>query len=142
MNSWIWLIAGIVLANLELLIPSSFFLLFLGFGALIVSALTYLGFLGSWEYQVILFSVVAVLSWWLFGKKLALKAKIKGHGSGDLVGSSIKITQDLEPGANGSGELWGTVWRVKNVGDDSLSANEEGVVVGSEGITLFVKNRR
>lgn len=139
MSTWIWLIAGVVLANLELLIPSSFFLLFLGLGAIVVGAVMQLGLLASWEAQVATFSVVSLLSWVLVGRRAAIRPQKKQHGSEDVIGNIIRVSQEIAPGATGSGELWGTVWRVKNIGESSIGAGAEAKIVASEGITLLVK---
>jgi len=139
MHSWVWLVTGVVLMMLELLLPSGFFLLILGGSAVVVGALVEIGLFASWISQAIVFCAVAVCTWLLLGKKLRGMIGLAKPQAGQLVGATVKVTQAIPSGGSGSGELWGTSWRLQNVDSIELSVGTEAVVIGSEGITLQVK---
>lgn len=139
MESWVWLVAGIGLVIMELVTPCGFFLFILGASAVVVGVVASVGLASSWVVQASLFCAVAVVSWLSFGKRMreARRHVVKKHGN--IEGSVVRITVDVAPGASGSGELWGTQWRVENVGDSVLEAGTEAIVVASEGLGLRVK---
>jgi membrane protein implicated in regulation of membrane protease activity len=141
MESWVWLVGGIGLVIMELATPCGFFLFILGASAVIVGLVASLGLASSWVVQATLFCAVAVVSWLSFGRRMreARKHVVKRHGN--VEGSIVKISTDIAPGSSGSGELWGTQWRIENVGDVVLEAGTEAVVVASEGLGLRVKKR-
>jgi membrane protein implicated in regulation of membrane protease activity len=59
----------------------------------------------------------------------------------DAVGKVVTVSEVLAPGAVGKGELWGSSWRVRNVGTGVLDPATEAVVVEVEDLTLCVKRR-
>jgi len=70
MEWWIWLLAGLLLLLAELVTPGGFYIIFFGIGAIIVGILTGFQAAGPTWFQFILFSIVSVLSLWLFREKL------------------------------------------------------------------------
>ena len=61
--------------------------------------------------------------------------------SGTLLANQA-ATQAIERAAQeifGKAELRGTIWTVKNVGDQPLRAGQRGRVDGKDGLTLFVR---
>jgi len=141
MESWIWLVIGVGLVTMELIIPCGFYLFILGVSAFGVGLLVHFGIVLSWSAQATLFCAIAVACWLIFGQRMraARKHTVKKHGQ--LEGSVVRITGDIAPGASGSGELWGTQWRVENVGHAGLEAGAEALVVASEGLSLKVKGK-
>lgn len=139
MSSWMWLVVGVALVMLELLVPSGFFLLILGGSSIVVGILVSAGLFATWIPQAIAFCGVAVVSWLTLGKKLQGSMAAKGPQQGQLVGARVKLAQTIPPGGSGTGELWGTSWRVVNIDTADLVVGGEAVVVDSEGITLKVK---
>ncbi len=62
-QAWFWAAAGVVLAALEMVTPG-FYLLGLGFGALIVALLVWIGLLGaSLPWMIFVMAVGALVSW-------------------------------------------------------------------------------
>jgi membrane protein implicated in regulation of membrane protease activity len=141
MYSWIWLVVGVFLVVLELLTPAGFFLLILGGSAMAVGLLAAIGVCSTWIPQSICFCVIAVVSWLTLGQKLRNRLSQRPPQQGQVIGSVVKVAQRIAPGETGAGELWGTAWRIRNADSVDLLEGSDAVVVGSEGITLHVKQR-
>jgi membrane protein implicated in regulation of membrane protease activity len=141
MESWIWLVIGIGLVIMELVTPCGFYLFILGISAFGVGLLVYLGIVLSWSAQAILFCAFAVACWLIFGQRIRAARKQVVAKHGQLEGNIVRIAADIAPGASGSGELWGTQWRIENIGNELLESGAEAVVIASEGVTLKVKRK-
>jgi membrane protein implicated in regulation of membrane protease activity len=139
MAAWIWLVLGLGLMALELLAPGSFFMFILGLAGLMVGILGVVGLSQSLLHQTVIFSVTAVLLWIGFGKRLRNGTRRSKNEPGQLVGKRIVVQGDLPSAAHGTGELFGSPWRVLNVGDVMIADGAEAEVVGEEGVTLKVK---
>lgn len=139
MNGWLWCVVGLALIILEVLNPSGFYLLMLGVSGLIVGATMLVGVPLSLSAQLAIFGLLALFG--CFGPARILWSKFlsKDRPSHDAIGKTVKLNEAVGPGAYGAGELWGSVWRVKNVGSGILEPGSECVVVGVEGVTLHVQ---
>lgn len=142
MDAWVWFVIGVLLLVCEVLVPSGFFLLILGISGLVVGAVTLMGLISSWMAQAGLFCIVAVVLWLVFAEKLQRLLSSKEQGYAGVVGQTARATEVIAPGRTGQGELWGTTWKFKNVGESLILAGGECVVDSSDGITLDVKIKR
>lgn len=73
-EGWIWVVAGIALAVLEVLAPGY---VFLGFavGAIVVGALLWIGILGAgWPALALVFAVVSLAAWWVLRRAFGVRA--------------------------------------------------------------------
>jgi len=71
-QGWVWVVAGIALAVLEVLAPGY---IFLGFavGAIITGVMIWVGILGSgWPALAFVFAVVSLIAWWAFRRLFGL----------------------------------------------------------------------
>ncbi len=142
MSSVTWFIVGIVFLCSELLVPTGFFLFLLGIAASLVGVITLTGLVPWWQAQLGVFAVLAVLFPFAFAAKLKRMFLGKSHGgSNDTTGKIVVLTESIAPGAIGSGELWGSTWRVKNVDSIEFPTGTEVVVVHAEGVTLQIRRR-
>jgi membrane protein implicated in regulation of membrane protease activity len=139
MQYWSWLILGLSLAILELFIPSGFFLIIIGFTAILVGLLVATGAIATWNAQAIVFCVTALTIWLTLGKRLRNSLPSKDSRHGDIVGALVTVKTEITPDGEGSGDLWGTTWRLKNIDDAILYPEERALVVSCEGITLMIK---
>ncbi len=139
MAAWIWLVIGLVMMALELLAPGGFFMLLLGISGLVVGGLALVGIAESLVVQTGIFSAVAVVLWLGLGRRLRAVTLRPRNVPGQLVGRRVVVSGDIAPAAHGSGELYGSPWRLQNVGDVALSAGVEAEVVAAEGVTLHVR---
>ena len=139
MSSWTWFIAGIVLLFSELVLPMGFFLFLLGVAAALVGIATEFGLVAGWQTQAVAFAVLAVVFPFAFAARLKKAFFRKStEASDDTIGKVVVVAEDIAAGGDGSGELWGSVWRLKNVGSTTLPAGAKAVVVAAHGVTLHV----
>ncbi len=141
MNGWTWCFLGLALALVELFVPSGFYLLLLGISGVVVGLMTVAGVAPGLIVQLLIFSVVALVACFGFAGKLQKKLKGGHPMTADAVGKLVTVTEVLAPGAVGKGELWGSPWRIRNVGTDILEPASEAVVVEVDELTLCVKRR-
>lgn len=138
MAAWIWLVLGLVVMALELLAPGGFFMFILGLAGLTVGLLGLAGLAESLMPQTVIFSVTAVVLWIGLGKRLRSIVR-PNNAPGQLIGKKVVMQGNLPPATHGSGELFGSPWRVLNVGDTVILDGAEAEVVGEEGVTLKVR---
>jgi len=136
---WHWWIFAVVLMALEALAPGAIFL-WLGISAAVVGLALLLLRSLSWEVQLVLFAVLAVITvpgWRLLQRRQRESdagARLNRRGE-QYIGR--RFTLD-EPVVNGSGRLRidDTQWRVS--GED-LSAGTAVRVTGANGVILLVE---
>ncbi len=138
---WIWFLAGLLLAGLELASGGDFFLLLLGVSAIMVGFLAAIGVAEPFWLQVALYSVFCwVTVYWLRKK---LKARFHPPDSGQevdsLVGQRAVALDELAEGELGKVELRGAAWNARNGGTIPLSIGAGCVVKRVDGLTLWVE---
>jgi hypothetical protein len=138
LGPWAWIIAGVILAILEVIAPG-FFLLWFGLAAVITGAVLFVLPM-SWPWAVLLFGLLAVMT-----SALGLRLMRKGTADSDkpflnqrgmaLVGRVFTLT---EPIVNGNGRLQvdDSPWRI--AGPDMV-AGAKVRIVGVDGTTLKVE---
>src|SRR5262245_43821585 len=140
MEWWIWLLAGLLLLLAELVTPGGFYIIFFGAGAIIVGILAGLDIAGPTWFQFILFSIVSVLTLWLFREKLLQLTKARPSDAVDnLVGETAVLLEDISANGMGKAEMRGTSWNTRNIGDKPLCSGQRCKVERIEGLTLFVR---
>jgi membrane protein implicated in regulation of membrane protease activity len=138
---WYWVTLGLVLAILELVVPTSFFLLFFGLASVMVGFLTLLGLAGATPVQLLLFSVLSVLSLLLFRGPLLRRVHRDDwmRRPVDALTEDIATTlEEIAPGSIGRVELRGTAWSARNVGAGVLSKGQRCAVQRVDGLTLYI----
>jgi membrane protein implicated in regulation of membrane protease activity len=139
---WTWAIAGLLLLGTELFIPLDFFVFFLGVAALGVSGTVFLGLTATLSGQLLLFSILAVLT--TVGLRTPLVARLRraqdtGVGIETLIGEVATLAGSLAPGEVGKAELRGTVWSVRSEHGEPLPAGRRCRVARVEGLLLWVR---
>ena len=138
---WNWLFLGLVLLAAEMATPGGFYILFFGLAALIVGALAGLELLNTAWLQWLLFSVLSVLSLFLFRNSLLVWMKGRepvGQDVDSMVGEIAVLCEELAPGDLGKVELRGTTWSARNAGHTMLAKGRRARVERVEGLTLWV----
>jgi len=134
------MIIGAVLLGAEVFVSTEFYLAILGVAALAVGLIGFSGLTAPEWAQWLTFAVLAIGLLVLFRKKLwHLIGPPSGDSDDPLIGGIVITTESVGPGAEGGGELRGTVWKVKNVGDRAVGDGERAVVVAVEGVLLHVR---
>ncbi|GAB4190607.1 MAG: NfeD family protein [Wenzhouxiangellaceae bacterium] len=136
---WHWLIAGVVLLILEVLVPAYFFL-WLGLAALVVGLITAVFSGLALEWQLLLFSVLAVVStivWRIYGRRYEGPSdrpnlNKRGH---QYIGRVFTLEQAIENGV-GKISVDDSTWKVVGV---DLPAGARVRVDGVDGTILTVQ---
>jgi inner membrane protein len=139
---WGWIVVGAVLLGAELfVIPTDFYLVFLGVSAIAVGAIAWTGLVASPTLEWLLFAAIAAVSLVFFRARFARRMAFAGNARVDdtLAGERGTAREAMAPGATGRVELRGTPWSARNVGDVALAAGEAVRVERVEGLTLFVR---
>ena len=142
LGPWNWWVLGLLLLGLEILMPGTFFLWF-GLSAIVVGTITLA--LGPenavwvWQFQVLVFLVLALLSAY-FGRKAMARygwdksenETLNNRGE-QLLGKTVTLKDPIADGS-GRAKIGDTVWRVS--GPD-LEAGRRVRVVGHKAGTLI-----
>lgn len=137
---WAWLVLGMLLLGGEMALPSGFYLLFFGIGALLVGGVGLLGLEPAAWVQWLLFSVLSLAALVLIRPRIVGRLRLAAPGIEDTLAGEIAVaTEAIAPGAIGRGELRGSVFTVRNAGGAPLAAGERCRVVRVDGLTLEVR---
>lgn len=139
MESWQWLVLGLVLVALEMAAAGGFYIIFFGVAAIGVALLRMLGLIEPTWIQLLLFSVFSVASLMLFRRPLLKWLQVGASDIDTLVGEVALPLDDIAPGTVGRVELRGTTWSARNIGSGVLARGRRAVVVRTEQLTLFIK---
>jgi membrane protein implicated in regulation of membrane protease activity len=137
---WHWLIAGLILVAFELAASGGFYIIFFGVAALLIGLLSFLGLGGPGWVQLLLFSVLSVVSLLVFRSPLMRWMKLDQPGTAvdSLVGETAVALEDIRPGSVGRAELRGTVWSARNNGTAILVRGQRCTVAAVDRLTLFL----
>jgi len=139
MDAWLWLAGGLALVVAELATPSGFFIIFFGVGALAVGVLKALGAINDLATELLLFSVLSVVSLALFRRLLMSKVQSPPPPKIDsLVGVLAIVQESLSPGVVGKVEVRGSTWSARNTSDVTLSPGQRARVAAIDGLMLAV----
>jgi inner membrane protein len=139
MEWWIWMLLGLLMFVTEIVTPGGFYFMFFGIGAVVIGTLAGLNAAGPLWFQFLLFSILSIISLWLFRGRLLQLTEGKPTADVDsLIGETAVASDDI--GVNGFGkvEMRGTSWSARNIGDKPLKRNERARVERVEGLTLLV----
>jgi hypothetical protein len=140
MEWWIWTLFGLLLLLTELVTPGGFYFIFFGIGAVVVGVLAGFGAAGPVWFQFVLFSVLSLVSLWLFrGKLLKLTEGAPERNVDSLIGETAVASDQIAANGIGKAEMRGTAWNARNIGDKPLKRGERARVERVEGLTLFVR---
>lgn len=123
--------------------PGGFYVLFFGLAALVVGALAGFGWLATAWLQWLLFSILSVISLFLFRNSLLVWMKAHepvGREVDAIAGETAMLMEALLPGQLGKAELRGSTWNVRNTGSVVLNKGQRVRVERVDGLTLWVKS--
>ncbi len=138
---WGWMGLGFFLIGAELFgVDAAFYLIFIGFAGVVMGALGLVGVqLPEWA-QWIGFAAVALASMVLFRGKLYDRLRGDSPGYQDpLIGETVTVDEQLDPGARARVNLRGSVWTAINVGQGAIPAGSIANVVAKDGTVLNVQ---
>lgn len=134
---WHWLVFAVALLALEALAPGAIFM-WMGVAAALVGVLMLITPL-TWEWQLVIFSVVSVASIVLWRRYQKLHPSVSASPLLNMrtrryVGKTVTITTAIQNG-HGAARVGDTVW---NVEGPDLPAGASAIVVGAHGAVLVV----
>jgi len=138
---WHWLVIGLLLVLAELATPGGFFVMFFGVAALIVGALSGLGVGGPMWVQLLMFSVISVVSLLLFRTRLLRWMQVDPQAPevDSLVGEIGELEGAIAPGQIGKIEVRGAAWTARNATASELPRGTRCRVVRVKGLMLEVE---
>ncbi len=140
MEWWIWILIGLALLLGELATPGGFYIIFFGFGAIVVGTLAGLDIAGPAWFQVILFCAASVVSLVLFRERLLRMTQVESRDDVDsLIGETAVMMEEVPINSVGKAEMRGTSWNARNIGERTLTRGERCKVERVEGLTIFVR---
>jgi membrane protein implicated in regulation of membrane protease activity len=137
---WHWLVLGLFLLVLEMAAAGGFYFIFFGVAALIVGALAAAESGGSVPMQLLMFSVLSVVSLVIFRNRLLRRFQDDPQQPpvDQLVGEVGTVVESLAPGEIGRVELRGASWSARNRGEATLARGVRCRVIRIEGLMLEV----
>lgn len=139
---WGWIVIGSFLLGAELLgVDAAFYLVFVGFAAILTGILGLLGLtMPDWA-QWLTFAAIALSSMVLFRAKLYKKFRGVAEGYGNtLIGEIVDVMEDTPAGQRSRVALRGTKWTAINVGSDTITAEQTAKVVDADGTILKIES--
>jgi membrane protein implicated in regulation of membrane protease activity len=138
---WGWISVGTLLLAGELfVVDADFYLVFLGFSAIVVGFLDVAGLGGPAWLEWLVFAALALASTMLFRQRIYLKLRPPGGPVSDsVVGEWVVLRDAIAPGALGRAELRGTLWEARNVGNEPLAPGARARVESLEGLVLNLR---
>lgn len=138
---WHWLALGLILIALELAASGGFYIIFFGVAAVVIAALSLVGVAGPVWLQLLLFSILAVISLLFFRNPMLRWMKLDKASSDvdSLVGETAVVTQSIAAGDVGRVELRGTSWTARNRGTETLTTGRRCVVVAVDRLMLIIE---
>ena len=139
---WGWIVIGCFLLSAELLgVDAAFYLIFIGFAAVLTGTLELAGVaLPEWA-QWLTFAALALASMVLFRKRVysRFRGGVKGYDN-TLIGEIVELTDEAASGAQVRVHCRGSVWTALNVGQDTIDAGQTAKVIEAEGTLLKIKS--
>ena len=138
---WGWMIIGAILLVAELFgVDAAFYLMFIGFAAILTGLLGMSGLEMAPWLQWLVFAGVAFVSMILFRKRLYKKLReVSVEYNDGRSGDIFTLSETLEPGNSCRMAHSGSTWTVLNRTDSTLASGTSVQVIEVKGLTLMVR---
>jgi hypothetical protein len=139
---WGWILVGTLLLAAELfVVEADFYLVFLGFAAVVVGLQDFAGLGGPIWLEWLSFAVVAVASTVFFRRRVYQRLRPAGGEVGNaVVGEWVVAQGAIAPGALGRAELRGALWEARNAGPAPIAPGGRARVESVDGLVLSVRS--
>ncbi len=134
----IWGAAGLLLILADVVF-GTFFVMFLGAGALITAALLWMGIPITNTMQWLIFAAISGLGVLLLRKKLmqwfgpSTEDRFQEHKS-----QPVLVTETVSPGKSGKVKYRGTEWQAATEENEELQAGEQAIITHLDGIVVYI----
>lgn len=141
---WLFLISGVALVAIEMLVFqfTTFWLLFIGLGALVAAAYAWLSGDVTYTATVGVFLVASIaITALLYAPIRRWQNKPAVMADNTAIGKKVVVKQTISPSSSGTVTWSGSDWQAELAGGESatISQGEKATVVAVEGIRLKVK---
>ncbi len=141
---WLLLITGVTLLAIELIVFqfSTFWLFFLGLGALVGAAYAWLGGDVTYTAAIGVFLAASVaFTALLYAPIRRWQQKPAGMSGNDAIGQTVIVEQAFDKNGKGLVNWSGSDWQAELASGEigELAVGDEATVVSVKGIRLFVK---
>ena len=135
----LWLIVGLVMLFAELVSVTLVFVFF-AIAAFITSLLAATGLVNSWEYQIIVFSVISIVATLMLrkpAKRWINRSDQKDYN--DFAGETAMVIKDIP--AEGEGRIYyrGAEWMAISAKKVPIVAGSKVTIIKADGIRLIVE---
>ena len=139
---WGWIVIGCFLLVAELLgVDAAFYLIFVGFAAIVTGLIGLAGITMPEWAQWLTFAVIALTSMVLFRARLYKRFRGVAEGYGNtLIGELVDTSEDIAAGRRSRVKLRGTNWTAVNIGESTILAGQSAQVVEADGTVLKIRN--
>ena len=121
MSWWLWMVLGAALLVAEVTVDAAFWLLFIGFSAVIVGLGGFFGLTGPPVAQWLVFAGLSLVLLYFFrGRLRALVMRRKGGPVEAIIGEEATAVSAMAAGAAGRAMLRGAKWDARNVGSSQI----------------------
>jgi len=138
---WGWIVIGLFLLGSELLgVDAAFYLIFIGFAAILTGVMGLIGItLPEWA-QWLTFAALALGSMVLFRAKLYQRFRgVSTEFRSTLIGEVVDVKEDIPVNKRARINLRGSTWTAINVGQATIEAGKQATVVDAEGALLSIE---
>lgn len=137
---WHWLVLGLILVVAEMAAAGGFYIIFFGIGALVVGGLAAFGLAGPVWMQILLFSLISIVSLALFRRQMlkSFQPDPQAPEVDALIGQVAVAIDDVSPGAIGKVELRGSAWTARNEAGVTVARGARCRVTRVDGLMLFI----
>jgi membrane protein implicated in regulation of membrane protease activity len=136
----IWLIVGLVMLVAELLSVLLVFVFFV-VGAFVTAALAAMGLLPTVESQILVFSLLSLVSMLVFRKhaRRLLDNRGKSHEYQEFIGETAMVIRDIPVSGEGKIYYRGAEWKAVSHRRAVICAGSKVVITRVDGIVLVVE---
>ena len=143
---WLFLIAGVGLLVVELLVFqfTTFWLFFVGLGALVAALFAWLVPSASYLVSTMVFVVASAIVTAVFYRPLRnMQKESSGIEDNNAIGHKVTVTKSISADQPGEVTWSGSNWQAElaDINDDPINAGDRAVVVAVEGIRLLVESQ-
>lgn len=139
---WGWIVIGCFLLAAELLgVDAAFYLIFIGFAAIVTGLIGLAGITMPEWAQWLTFAVIGLTSMVLFRARLYKRFRGVAEGYGNtLIGELVETSEDIASGHRSRVRLRGSNWTAINIGESTINAGQSGEVIEADGTVLKIRN--
>lgn len=142
MDWWIWILIGFACLAAEIVTAGGIILLFFGAAGLVVGVLVVVGLGGPLWWQILLFSVLSIVSLLTLRGPILRRmtaTNVESDKVDSMLGDTVILMEQLAPGGNGKAEFRGTGWNVHNLEQETLAKGQRCRIEKVEGLNLWVR---